>query len=46
VRPGPAAPDQPAGLRDLYCQYGQGCLFAKPLPRDEAEELLGREPRW
>ena len=27
-------------LRSLKCDYGQGYLFSKPLPRAEFEELL------
>ncbi|WP_243359991.1 sensor domain-containing protein [Fundidesulfovibrio terrae] len=27
-------------LKDLACQYGQGFLFSRPVPRDEAETLI------
>ena len=27
-------------LYSLQCDYGQGYLYSKPLPKDEAEELL------
>ncbi len=37
---------QLARLRALGCEFGQGYLFAKPLPPEEAEELLSRDPRW
>ena len=37
---------QLARLRGLGCEFGQGYLFAKPLPPEEAEELLRRNPRW
>ena len=28
-------------LRSMGCRYGQGYLFAKPLPHEEAETWLG-----
>lgn len=34
--------DQFACLRDLECLYGQGYYFSKPMPPDEAEELLSK----
>jgi diguanylate cyclase (GGDEF)-like protein/PAS domain S-box-containing protein len=37
---------QLARLRGLGCEFGQGYLFAKPLPPGEAEEMLRRNPRW
>ena len=33
-------------LRELDCESGQGFLFSKPLPPDEAEELLASDPTW
>ncbi len=33
-------------LRSLGCEYGQGYLFAKPLPSEEAEALLASNPKW
>ncbi|MEM9292927.1 MAG: EAL domain-containing protein [Acidobacteriota bacterium] len=30
-------------LRSLDCEFGQGFLFSRPLPRDEAESLLTAE---
>jgi EAL domain-containing protein (putative c-di-GMP-specific phosphodiesterase class I) len=38
--------DQLASLRHLKCGYGQGYLFSKPVPADEAGLLLAEEPRW
>jgi EAL domain-containing protein (putative c-di-GMP-specific phosphodiesterase class I) len=38
--------DQLASLRQLKCGYGQGYLFSKPVPADEAGLLLAEEPRW
>ncbi|XWK89632.1 MAG: EAL domain-containing protein [Phormidium sp.] len=37
---------QLAQLRELKCEFGQGYLFAKPLPEKEATELLAASPRW
>ena len=33
-------------LSELDCDFGQGFFFAKPLPADEAAQLLAREPIW
>lgn len=38
--------DQLAGLRQLGCTHGQGCLFARPLRAEAAEALLAENPRW
>lgn len=37
---------QLAQLRELNCEFGQGYLFAKPLPEKEATELLVASPKW
>ncbi|MEW5774920.1 MAG: EAL domain-containing protein [Thermodesulfobacteriota bacterium] len=46
IAEGVETPQQLAALRQLGCQYGQGYLFARPLPRGEAEALLQKDPRW
>ena len=33
-------------LKALSCEYGQGYFFAKPLPAEDAEELLRKESLW
>lgn len=33
-------------LRKLGCHYGQGYLFSRPIPKDEAELLLIGKPEW
>ncbi|HEV3029110.1 MAG TPA: EAL domain-containing protein, partial [Planctomycetota bacterium] len=38
--------EQLALLRRLKCGYGQGWLFSKPIPHEEACELLLQEARW
>jgi len=38
--------DQLGLLRRLKCGYGQGWLFSKPIPHEEAGELLLQEARW
>ena len=37
---------QMAQLRALGCAYGQGFLFAPPMPSHETEALLQKGPRW
>ncbi|MDP3847483.1 MAG: EAL domain-containing protein [Pseudomonas sp.] len=46
VAEGIETPTQLALLRELGCHFGQGYLFAKPLPASAAQALLAREPRW
>ncbi|MDQ3799542.1 MAG: bifunctional diguanylate cyclase/phosphodiesterase [Acidobacteriota bacterium] len=38
--------NQLALLRNLGCDYGQGYLLAKPMPRDEMEKLLYLKHFW
>lgn len=33
-------------LQNLGCEYGQGYLFSKPLPKDEMENLLYQKHIW
>lgn len=33
-------------LQNLGCDTGQGYLFSKPLPKEEIEEMLRRNPVW
>lgn len=33
-------------LRNLGCDYGQGFLMSKPLPKDQMEELLYQKQHW
>jgi diguanylate cyclase (GGDEF)-like protein len=33
-------------LKDLGCEYGQGYLFSRPLPKNEAEALLVEKINW
>ena len=34
--------EQLSYLKALGCQYGQGCLFSKPLSSEAAEQLIGQ----
>jgi diguanylate cyclase (GGDEF)-like protein len=38
--------DQLALLQHLGCDYGQGFLLSKPLPKDQIEELLYKKSNW
>jgi diguanylate cyclase (GGDEF)-like protein len=38
--------EQMKTLQSLECEYGQGYFFSKPLAKDNAEELLSRNPQW
>ena len=33
-------------LKQLECEYAQGYYFAKPLPKDQATQLLTQNKRW
>ena len=33
-------------LKDLRCQYAQGYFFAKPLPMNQAAQLLAQNKGW
>lgn len=46
VAEGIETPDQLSVLRALGCDFGQGYLFAPPLPASEAHALLARAPVW
>ena len=38
--------EQLAILRKLRCEYAQGYYFSRPVSADEAEALLGKNPKW
>ena len=38
--------EQLALLRELGCDFGQGYLFSKPVPAQEATQLLASNPTW
>ena len=38
--------EQLMGLRKLDCNYGQGYFFAKPLPKELAEEMVAVDKNW
>lgn len=38
--------EQMKKLMDWNCEYGQGYLFSKPLSKEDATELLRKNPRW
>lgn len=40
IAEGIETPQQLAWLRSLHCEYGQGYLFAKPMPASKAEQLI------
>lgn len=46
VAEGIETPRQLEQLRVLGCHFGQGYLFAKPLPAQEAQALLAQKPCW
>jgi diguanylate cyclase (GGDEF)-like protein/PAS domain S-box-containing protein len=46
VAEGVETTSQLAILRALKCGYGQGFLFGKPMPAEEAAVFLAEEPRW
>jgi Amt family ammonium transporter len=41
VAEGVETPEQYAILRSLRCEYGQGYLFSRPIPKGEVDQLIG-----
>lgn len=39
-------PEHLAILQGLGCEYGQGFLFSRPVPVDQAEQMLLQQPDW
>ena len=46
IAEGIETPEQRQQLSELHCEYGQGYLFAKPLPVEAATELLRSGKTW
>lgn len=46
IAEGMEMPEQVKQLRALECEFGQGFFFSKPLPKQEATDLLMKMPRW
>jgi EAL domain-containing protein (putative c-di-GMP-specific phosphodiesterase class I) len=46
VAEGIDSPSQLALLRELGCDFGQGFLFSRPVPRADADAMLERDPVW
>lgn len=46
VAEGIETPEQLAQLRRLHCDFGQGYLFSRPVPVEQATELLSSNLRW
>jgi len=37
---------QASQLKSMWCEYGQGFHFAKPLPAEKASALIASSPQW
>ena len=46
IAEGVETPDHLTILRSLGCEFGQGYLFAKPIPAEEIPQLLALGRRW
>jgi len=46
VAEGIETPEQYAILLDMTCDFGQGYLFSRPLPKDQADLLVSRLARY
>lgn len=42
VAEGIETPEQLAALRDMACELGQGYLFSPPIPKSQADQLVGQ----